>query len=399
MNKVELLAPCGDIEKLKIAILYGADAVYIGGKKFSLRARASNFSIEDIKEGVEFAHLHSAKVYVTMNIVPHNEDFDGLEEYLKELEAIHVDGIIVSSVYIATTAFKVAPKLEVHLSTQASSLNSMSVNLYEALGFKRVVLAREATLSEIRKIKEKTSVELEAFIHGGMCVSHSGRCMLSNHMTNRDANRGGCAHSCRWNYDLYDKDEKLNKDYYFNIGSKDLVGVKYIFNLIDIGVKSLKIEGRMKSLYYIATVVRCYRMLIDKYYEVGGDISKVDLEYFYTEIKKAENRETSIGFYEGDPKTTEQLYNIRSEEPTKEFVGIVLDYDKDSQIALIEQRNYFLEGDLVEAFGPHLNNTAFKVGKITDINDEDLGVARHPLQQLKIKIPFVVNKFDMLRKI
>ena len=218
-------------------------------------------------------------------------------------------------------------------------------------------------------------------------------------MTNRDANRGGCAHSCRWNYDLYDKDEKLNKDYYFNIGSKDLVGVKYIFDLIDIGVESLKIEGRMKSLYYIATVVRCYRMLIDKYYEVGGDISKVDLEYFYTEIKKAENRETSIGFYEGDPKTTEQLYNIRSEEPTKEFVGIVLDYDKDSQIALIEQRNYFLEGDLVEAFGPHLNNTAFKVGKITDINDEDLGVARHPLQQLKIKIPFVVNKFDMLRKI
>ena len=400
MNKVELLAPCGDLEKLKIAILYGADAVYFGGKRFSLRARANNFTMEDIKEGAEFAHSHNAKVYVTMNIVPHNEDFDSLVDYLHELEEYKVDGIIVSSIYIASVAMSEAKSLEVHLSTQASSCNSKSVDTYQKMGFKRVVLARELSIDEIKMIKERTTCDLEVFIHGGSCVSFSGRCMLSNHMTNRDSNRGGCAHSCRWNYDLFDLDKKkLNNSCFYNIGSKDLVGVKYIYDLIKIGVSSLKIEGRMKSLYYIATVIRCYRNLIDAYYENGLDKDSVDLDYYYKEILKAENRLTSIGFFNGDPTPNEQLYNIRSEEPTKEFVGIVMEYDEATGLAMVEQRNYFEIGDTIEAFGPNLKNTSFKVDTMTDIDGTLLDVARHPLQIIKINVPFKVAKFDMLRKL
>lgn len=398
MNKVELLAPCGSLEKLKIAVLYGADAVYIGGKKFSLRARASNFSMEDIKEGTAFAHKHNAKVFVTMNIVPHDEDFDGLEEYLKELESFKVDAIIVSSLYIASVAKRIAPLLEVHLSTQASTLNHLAVDAYKKLGFDRVVLGRELSIDEIRKLKASSDIDLEVFIHGGMCVSHSGRCMLSNHMTNRDANRGGCAHSCRWNYDLYDEGKKLNDNCYFNIGSKDLAAPNFIFDLLDIGVTSLKIEGRMKSLYYIATVVRCYRNLIDKYYEASFDRTKIDLDYYFEEIKKAENRQTSIGFFNGDPKVTEQLYNIRSEEPTKDFLAIVNSYDKETKEAIIEVRNYFEVGSTIEAFGPKLENTSFVLTEMTDLEGEKVDVARHPLEILKIKIPFVVSEFDMLRK-
>lgn len=402
-NKVELLAPAGDLEKLKIAIIYGANAVYIGGKKFSLRARASNFSISDIYEACEFAKKYNAKIYVTMNIIPHDEDFSELEEYLLELEKAGVWGIIVSSLYIASVAKKVAPKLERHLSTQASVTNSLAIKEYESLGFSRVVLARETSISQIKKIKEKSALELEVFIHGGLCVSYSGRCMLSNHLTNRDANRGGCAHSCRWNYDLFLDNKKINPEgYYFNIGSKDLVGVKHLFSLLEIGVSSLKIEGRMKSLYYIATVVRCYRKLIDCYYkykEENKNLEEVDLSYFYKEIEKAENRLMSIGFFDGCVTINEQLYNIRSEPPTKEFIGIVLDYDSKTNIATIEQRNYFEKGDKVEFFGPKLENRETCVLEMYDEDFNELDIARHPLQILKIKVPFALEKYDMMRKI
>ena len=399
MNKVELLAPCGDLEKLKIAVLYGADAVYFGGKSFSLRARASNFELLDIKEGVEFAHSHNVKVYVTMNIVPHDEDLGGLKDYLLKLNEYKVDGIIVSSMYIATVAREIVPEIEVHLSTQASVNNSLAIDVYREMGFSRVVLAREASIKEIKAIKKKTDVSLEVFIHGGMCAAYSGRCMLSNHLTNRDANRGGCAHSCRWNYDLYDKkNNKINKDNYFNIGSKDLCGLSRLFDLIDIGVSSLKIEGRMKSLYYLATVIRCYRNLIDLYYEVGFDRSKIDLDYFYNEIFKAENRLTSIGFLDGDVTINEQLYSEQEGVPTKEFVGIVKDYDKKTCIALVEQRNYFKVGDTIEVFGPKTKNTKFIIDNIINSSGEEVEVAPHPLELLKIKIPFEVNSFDMLRK-
>lgn len=399
INKVELLAPAGNLEKLKIAYLYGADAVYVGGKKFSLRARASNFTNEDIKEAASFAKSLGKKLYITMNIVPHDSDLADLEEYLRYLESVEVTGIIVSSLYIAEVSKRVSPKLERHLSTQASSSNSESIKYYASLGFKRVVLARELDLKQISDVIKKVDTEVEVFIHGGMCISYSGRCMLSNYMTNRDANRGGCAHSCRWNYDLYNpKDNKKLNNKYFNMGSKDLNAYKQIFDLIDAGVSSLKIEGRMKSLFYIACIVRTYRGLIDDYYKYHGDKSKVNYEYYNNEILKAENRLTSVGFLNGPVTKSEQLYNIRTENPTKDFLGIVLDYDKETHICTLEQRNYFEVGDKVEFFGPNLKNKSFVVPDMTDIDGIALDVARHPLQIVKFKVDFELNKFDMMRK-
>lgn len=399
-KRVELLAPAGSLEKLKIAYLYGADACYIGGKKFSLRARASNFTLEDIKEASQFAIKMNRKLYITMNMVPHEDDYEGLEQYLLFLEEVQVTGIIVSSLYIAKTAQRVAPKLEVHLSTQCSCSNSEAIKFYQDFGFKRVVLAREVDLEKIKSIGEKIDIETEVFIHGGMCVSYSGRCMLSNHMTGRDANRGGCAHSCRWNYDLYDKNECLNKHYcgdYLNMGSKDLMAVDYIYDLIDAGVASLKIEGRMKSLYYIACVVKCYREIIDRYYN-GEKWTDELSNYYKQEIGKAENRLTSIGFLNGMVTLNEQLYNIRTEVPTKDFLGIVVDYNVSTQEVVLEQRNFFAPGDVVEFFGPNLDNTSFTITEIFDEQNTKLDVARHPLQLIKFKVPFTLNKNDMMRK-
>ena len=394
---IELLAPAGNLEKLKYAIMYGADAVYIGGKKFSLRARASNFGIKEIIEGCAYAGKYNAKVYVTMNIVPHSEDFKDIEEYLRQLVSAGVTGVIISSLAYAQIIIKVAPELEIHLSTQFSASNSDTLNFFEELGFHRVVLAREVSLKQIEEIKKLTKIDLEVFIHGGMCVAYSGRCMLSNHMTNRDANRGGCAHSCRWNYSLY-KDGKLQheENEYFNMGSKDLMAINAIPKMIDLGIKSLKIEGRMKSVYYIATVVRCYRMLIDEYTKTGK-IS--DYDFYIKEIQKAENRLTSTGFLYNRVGPNEQLYNVRSETPTKEFLGIILDYDKDTKLATLEQRNYFETGDVVEIFGPSLANTKYKIEMIYDENLIPLNVARHPLQLIKVEIPFLVTAGDMLRKL
>ena len=394
---IELLAPAGNLEKLKIAILYGADAVYIGGKKFSLRARASNFGIPEIIEGCRFAREYNAKIYVTMNIVPHPEDFEGIEEYVKELEAAGVSGVIISSLAYSEIIKRVAPNIEIHLSTQFSASNSDTIKVFEDLGFHRAVLAREVSLSQIEELRKKTKIDLEVFIHGGMCVSYSGRCMLSNHMTNRDANRGGCAHSCRWNYSLY-KDGTLqhNEDEFLNMGSKDLMAINAITKMIDIGVKSLKIEGRMKSIYYIATVVRCYRMLIDEYTNTGK-ISNYDL--YINEILKAENRLTATGFLFNRVGPEEQLYNVRSETPTKEFLGIVLDYNEETKMASIEQRNYFEVGEVVEFFGPHLQNTNYKVFEMFDQDMNNLEVARHPMQIIKMVVPFKLNPMDMIRKI
>lgn len=394
---IELLAPAGNLEKLKIAFLYGADAVYIGGKKFSLRARASNFGIKEIKEACIIARSYKKKVYVTMNIVPHPEDFEGIEEYLRELVEAGVDGVIISSLAYAEIIKRVAPEVEIHLSTQFSSSNSDTLMMMEELGFHRAVLAREVSLQQIEEIRKKTDIDLEVFIHGGMCVSYSGRCMLSNHMTNRDANRGGCAHSCRWNYSLYKEDEKQHSDdEYLNMGSKDLMAIKAITKMIDLGVKSLKIEGRMKSIYYIATVVRCYRMLIDEYTNTGK-IS--DYDYYLNEIQKAENRLTATGFLFNKVGPNEQLYNTRSEVPTKEFLGIILDYNKETKIATLEQRNYFEVGEVVEIFGPKLNNTEFNIKEMFDEKMNPLDVARHPLQIIKIEIPFELSPGDMIRKV
>ena len=392
MKNVELLAPAGDLEKLKIAVLYGADAVFLGGNEFSLRARASNFTIEDIKEGCDFAHKHNAHVHVTTNILPHNENLPHLIEYLKALEEAGVDAVICASPYIMKTALE-HTKMEVHVSTQQSVTNSLAVKFYEELGVSRVVLAREAGIDEIKEIRKNSNIDIEAFIHGGMCASISGRCMLSNVMTDRDANRGGCAHSCRWNYDLYDRNDKINELGYFQMSSKDLEAIHEIPSLIDAGVNSFKIEGRMKSIHYIATVVSNYRKIIDEYINTG----KVSFEYYEAEMKKCANRLTSTGFLLGNTTCNEQLYNLRSEEPTKEFVGIVLDYDIESKIAIVQQRNYFIPGDILEVFGPNIKTTKFTCEKILDNDNNVLDAARHPLQILKIEIPFTVTKNDMIR--
>lgn len=392
---IELLAPAGDLEKLKIAILYGADAVFIGGQEFSLRARASNFTLEDIKEGADFAHKHGKKLYVTTNIIPHNENMDILIAYLKGLEAANIDAIIAASPFVVRTALE-HTKIPVHISTQQSIVNSQAVSFWKDMGAERVVLGRELDIDEITSITKNSDVEIEVFIHGGMCASYSGRCTLSNNMTDRDANRGGCAHSCRWNYDLYSGAEKISADDMpFSMSSKDLQTLAFIPRLIDANVASLKIEGRMKSIHYIATVVRSYRLLMDEYIETKA---VKDFDFYEKEIKKAENRQTSSGFLDGLPKAEQQLYNLRSEEPTKEFLGIVVDYDPILKIATIEQRNYFEPNDEIELVGPRYQKK-YTISAIYDINGASLDAARHPKQIIKIAIPFEVKPYDMIRKV
>ncbi|MDE5566265.1 MAG: U32 family peptidase, partial [Anaeroplasmataceae bacterium] len=372
---IELLAPAGDLEKLKIAVLYGANAVFIGGLRFSLRSRASNFTLDDIEEGCKFAHQHHAKVHVTCNIVMHEKDTDNIIDYLIALEQRGVDAIIASSITILKLVIK-HTKMEAHVSTQLSTLNSDAVNYFKSLGVHRVVLARELTIKEIEEIKKNTDVDLEVFIHGGMCVSYSGRCMLSNNMTNRDANRGGCAHSCRWNYDLYQGDKKINpKDDYFAMSSKDLCAIRYIPELLRLNVTSFKIEGRMKSLHYIATVVKTYRTLIDDYEE--GTLK--DFTYYEEMISKAENRLTSTGFLNAPITTNEQLYDLNLTLPSKDFVGIVLAYDKKTKMVTVEQRNYFIPHSTLEVFGAH-HQMLISIDEIFDEQKNSLDAARHPRQ-------------------
>ncbi|HPG42923.1 MAG TPA: U32 family peptidase [Acholeplasmataceae bacterium] len=390
---IELLAPAGDLEKLKIALMYGADAVFIGGQDFSLRARASNFTLTDIKEATTFAHERGKKVYVTTNIIPHHEDMEGLLTYLKGLEDAKVDAIISASPYIVDMALK-HTTLEVHLSTQQSVTNAKTVNFWYNHGVKRIVLARELDKHQIRQLKEKTEADIEVFIHGGMCMSFSGRCSLSNNMTDRDANRGGCAHSCRWNYDLIENGTKVS-DEPFSMSSKDLEALEQIPHLIDSGVSSLKIEGRMKSLHYIATVVSTYRKLIDDY---TRDHKIDDFTPYMNELEKAENRLASHGFLEGMPGVEQQLYGMRNERPTQLFIGLVVSYDEKTGIATIEQRNHFTLGEKVEMF--HTNGIVepFIIESMTDEQGEVLEVARHPKQILKIKVPSPVEPYAMLRK-
>ena len=390
--KYELLAPAGDLEKLKVAIMYGADAVFIGGLKFSLRSRASNFTLSDIKEGCEFAHKHNAKIHVTCNIVMHNLDVDDVIEYLKALEDCGVDCIIASSLYILRMVKKYT-KMEAHVSTQASTTNYEAVNLFESIGMDRCVLSRELSLDEIDEIRKNTKIDLEAFIHGGMCVSYSGRCMLSNNMTNRDANRGGCAHSCRWCYDLIENGNILNPEGdYFAMSSKDLCALRAIPRLMDIGVNSFKIEGRMKSINYIATVVNTYRKLIDEYQKTHEVKS---FELYENMIKKGENRLASTGFLFG-LTVNEMLYDLNKSVPTKEFIGIVKDYDEKTKMATVEQRNYFKPNSKIEIFTP-TETFYINIDEIFDEEDNLLDVARHPLQIIKFKCEKKLAPYDLLR--
>lgn len=393
MNKVELLAPAGDLEKLKIAIEYGADAVFCGGKQFSLRAKANNFTIEDLKEAVKFANAHNAKVHVTVNIVPEDNDLKTLDAYLLSLNDAGVHAIIVSSIYIMKRAKELNCNFEVHVSTQQSIANHLAAKFFkENVNVDRVVLARELNIDEIKEIKEKANMPIEGFIHGGMCSSYSGRCTLSNVMASRDANKGGCAHSCRWTYHLYD-DNKPIGEANFIIASCDLMSIEYIPMMLDANIDSFKIEGRMKSVHYIATVVSAYRRLIDEYYEKKS-LSKARINYYTNEIKKAENRITYTGFLNKEMKHQALLLNTGVENPTQAFIAFVKGKDEDNN-TIIEVRNYFEKGDKAECFTPDGKTINLTIPKMYTLDNEEVLIARHPKQILKFKtkLDLPVNTF------
>lgn len=399
IKKPELLAPAGNLEKLKVAIMYGADAVFVGGKEFSLRSQASNFSLEDIQEGVEFAKKYGAHIHVTCNIILHQDNLEGLKDYLKKLDEIGVTAIIVADPYIMKIAKDMKLGLEVHVSTQLLTLNSQAISFYQNMGMDRVVLGREVTYDDLKCIMDKVDVDIEYFIHGAMCIHYSGRCMLSNYLSRRDANRGGCSQSCRWYYDLYQDGELVNQenDMPFSMSSKDMSLVAHIGELIELGVDSFKIEGRMKSVHYIATVVSTYRKLIDTYCEDPDHFQQSD--YFEKELLKAANRAFCHGFYYEHPTINEQLFNMRDEHPTQEFVMRIVDYDKETKLAKIEQRNYFKLGDQIEVFSPHHDNLCFTVKKLYNEDMEEIDVANHPMEILYVEIPYQVLSNDMGRKV
>lgn len=404
MKKPELLAPAGDLEKLKFAINYGADAVYIGGSNFGLRASAKNFSTEEMQEGVEYAHERGKKVFVTLNIIPHNEDLIGAPEYVKDLESIGIDAVIVADPGMLEIVKENAPNLEIHLSTQANTTNYMASNFWFKQGVKRVVVAREQSLEEIKELIEKKDkdLDIEAFVHGAMCISYSGRCLLSNYMTHRDANRGACAQSCRWRYYLVE--EQRPGEYYpiteddkgtYIYNSKDLCMLEHVPALIESGINSFKIEGRMKSAYYVATVIRAYRMAIDEYFE--NPEKKVDKTWM-EEIKKASYRDFTTGFYFEKPGENEQLYDTTSYIREYDFIGIVLDYDEATKIATIEQRNRFFVSDEIEIFGPKKQYDSQLIEKMWNEKNEEIDVANQAKQIVKINVDKPVEKMYMLRK-
>ena len=393
-NKVELLAPAGDLERLKIALKYGADAVYIGGPLLNLRANAINFTFDEIKEATTFAHNLGKKVYVTVNIVLHNEELDSIDSYLKELESSNVDAIIVSDPVVIEHALK-NTNLEVHLSTQASTINVEAVKFWKNEGLTRIVLGRECTKEEIKEIIDNVDIEIETFIHGAMCAGYSGRCVMSNFLTNRDANRGGCSQICRWDFDLYNESkEEIKGEKPFTFCSKDLSMLRYIPDMIDLGITSFKIEGRMRSSYYIATVVSIYRKVIDDY--LNNKDYKYD-EELETVLRRCANRDSVPQFFDGNYDNSCSYYNGRVEISNQDFLGIVLDYDKENHIATIEERNYFKKGDKVEIFGPNHDVINYEFNEIIDEEGNIIDTVRHPKQIVKVYIDDELYVDDMIR--
>ena len=390
MEKVELLAPSGDLERLKIACLYGADAIYIGGQDYSLRANALNFSLNDIKEAVQFAHKLGKRVHVTVNIVFHDKDLKGVREYIQKLDEIGVDALIVSDVVIMQMMKELGLKCELHVSTQASTLNYETVKFYQSLGAKRVVMARETNKENIERIKKETGVDIECFVHGAMCTSFSGRCVLSNYATNRDSNRGGCAQVCRF---IFNAD---NTDQVFSMTPKDLNMVSNIKEMIEIGVNSFKVEGRMRSIYYVATVMNVYRNLIDKV--MNNTITDAYTKYYLSILNRCANRDSTEQFFHGLPGKNEQYFLGRDEVSNKDFLGFVKEYDSDTHMVTLEQRNYFKPGDEVEFFGPNLEPISFIIpDELYDEKEELIDVANHPRMIVKFKGDISLSEFDMMR--
>lgn len=403
MRKPEILAPAGSLEKLKTAIDFGADAVYIGGSKLNLRAFADNFTNEQIAEGVKYAHDRGRKVYVTMNVFPHNADLEGLEEYIVGLNDLNVDAIIVSDPSIILTAKEVAPDLEIHLSTQANNVNWKSAKFWHSLGVKRIVLARELSFKEIEKIHENLpeDCDLEAFVHGSMCMAYSGRCLISNYMTGRDSNRGACSQACRYKY--YLMEEKRPGEYFqvieddkgtYIMNSKDLCMIEYIPELVKSGIYSFKIEGRMKSPYYVAAIVKAYREALDKYWDdpEGYEFDQKLMD----NLLKVSHRRYHTGFYFG--KSGEQVYESSSYIRDYDIVGVVRDYNEETKVATIEQRNRLFEGDTVEVLTPVGDYYEIQMNDMKDEKDEKIDVANKAQMIFKVKIDKPVKVNDMLIK-
>ncbi len=382
----EILSPAGDLERLKWALMYGADAVYIGGYNYSLRANANNFSVDDIKEAVTLAHSLNKKIYVTVNILFRDEDLKDLDDYLITLSDIGVDAFIVSDLAVIRRIKELNLKPEIHISTQESTLNKETALFWKNMGATRVVLGRECSKEDILDIKNNVDIELEVFIHGAMCTSYSGRCVLSNYVTKRDSNRGGCSQVCRFCFENNDMEN-------FQIASKDLCMIDYIPELVNIGISSLKIEGRMRSLYYIATVVNAYKMIVTKC--LSNTLTKETIEYYRKVLNRVSNRENTVHFYDKEASVDNQYYTGRVELSNQDFLALVLDY-KDGY-ALIEQRNNFKVGSTVEVFGPNLEPTKFVVKELINDKNEQVDVAKHPQEILKIKVPFLVQKNDIIR--
>ena len=405
MKKIELLAPAGDLEKLIIAIDYGADAVYFGGETFSLRAGAGNLGIEDMKAGIQYAHERGKKCYLALNIFPHNEDIEPLTAYLEEIKDLGLDAYIASDPGVIELIQQIIPDAEIHLSTQANMTNYQTAKFWAKQGVGRIVIARELTIREIRKLKEELgdAVELEAFVQGAMCISYSGRCLLSNFMVNRDANRGACAHPCRWKYSLVE--EQRPGEYYpieedergtYILNSRDLCMIEHMPDLIEAGVASAKIEGRMKSVFYVATVVRVYRKAIDAYYH--------DKENFafkpewLSELKKVSHREFTTGFYFDKPTSNSQNYQTSAYTREYSFIGLVKGYDEQTGYATVEQRNKMTVGDEIEVFGPFQDHFTQMLTDMVDEAGNPLDSAPHPQQIVKIKMDKPVGVNFMLRK-
>lgn len=401
---IELLSPAGNMDKLKMAIRYGADAVYCAGQAFGLRAGSANFNNEELKEAVEFVHAHGKKIYVTCNIIPHNEDLVGLEDYLQYLESIHVDAIIVADLGIFLLAKRVAPGLELHVSTQANTTNYLTTEFWKEQGAARVVVAREVSIKDIKTMRESADIEIEAFIHGAMCISYSGRCLLSNYFTTtRDANRGQCAQACRWKYSLvesnrpgeyYPIEEDQHGTYIFN--SKDLCLLKHIPELYEAGVDSLKIEGRMKSVHYVATVTKVYREAIDIYLKEGKDWYVRD--EWMEELEKISHRPYTEGFSVEKPDETAQNYGKSSNTQTHDFIGLVEGYNAEEGFAYMEQRNNFKVGDEVEFCQPHGALVHHVITKMTDENGEEITVAPHPQMKVRLYIDTPLETYSMMRR-
>ena len=405
MKKPELLAPAGNFEKLRYALHYGADAVYCAGKKFGLRAKADNFDLAALAEAVAYVHERNKKIYVTLNMIPHNADLEGLPDYVSELENLGIDGVIVADPGVFSVVREVAPDLRISISTQANNTNWRSVAFWQTQGAKRIVLARELGLSEIQEIREKVApeMEIEIFVHGAMCISYSGRCLLSHYMTGRNSNQGDCAHPCRWKYHLIEEtrpdeafsiEEDASGSFIFN--SKDLCLIDEIPALMAAGVDSFKIEGRMKSLYYVATVVSAYRSAIDYSYDHPG-VTQLDAGY-YDELTKVSHRNYTKGFYNGKTTAADQNYGTGSYTRHYDFVGLVLEYDENTGMALIEQRNKVSIGDEIEIMIPGKGFITQKIVMITDTDGVAIESTPHPKMRYYLQMSVPVKPMDILRK-